>query len=137
MHENAITYKMIQLMNRIPSCFARKRHGGAFSQGDPDIAGVIKGFAFFCEVKLETGELTKLQAVMLNKWKAAAAYTSVAIYSVETRQLRIISMGEGSDWITSAGPIYKLLSGFPVDLNLPSIQRWIEPAVCCQPQNND
>jgi hypothetical protein len=136
MNENALTQKILKHINSIPRCFARKRHGGAFSQGDPDIAGVIEGLAFFCEVKLETGELTKLQAVMLDKWKFSGAKTFVAIYDFGKRQLRIVSRKSSYTWLAIAGPVSRISGGFLVDLTPQSVLSWIETVRCSEQQDD-
>ena len=123
MNENDVTYKMIKLMNSVSGCHARKRHGGAFTQGDPDIAGVVLGRAFFCEVKVVGGELTKLQAVMLDKWKLAGADTSVAVYNYGARQLRIIQAD--GDWADLAGLVDKIEGGRIIALDHNGIFNWV------------
>ena len=65
--ENDITARVIKMMCTVPGCFARKKFSGRFQSGDPDIAGVINGWAFFVEAKVVGGELSRLQAAMLEQ----------------------------------------------------------------------
>ena len=137
MNENAITQKVLRLMNSVPGCYSRKRHGGAFCSGDPDIAGVAYGRAFFCEMKVAGGELSKLQAVMLDKWSAAGADTSVAVYSPETKKIRVIHLHQGctpeddEHWVDFAGPIDKIDGGFVWELNPAGVSGWVESIPDC------
>lgn len=126
MNENALTQKILKHMNAVPRCFARKRHGGKFGSGDPDIAGVIEGLAFFCEVKLESGTLTKLQAVMLDKWKSAGAETSLAIYDPIKKNLRVVTRLLDTYWIAAEGPVKGMPGGLPVELTPDGIQIWLD-----------
>lgn len=79
-NENSRTYRLVKVLNSLTGCRAKKRHGGKFQSGDPDVAGVYYGHAFFIEVKVAAGALTPLQAEELNKWKAAGGITAVAVY---------------------------------------------------------
>ena len=131
MTENSITYKAIQLMNGVPGVFARKRHGGRFGSGDPDIAGVVNGNAFFCEMKVTGGELTKLQATMLDNWRKSGAKTYVAVYDFKTKDLRVISLhhyvdDSGENWIDFAGPVNKIEGGYIRELNFNGIFPWMQ-----------
>ena len=73
MKETAITAKLIQKLNTIPMCHARKRHGSAYMAGDPDVCICYKGQTILIEMKLLAGELSDLQAVMLQRWQDAGA----------------------------------------------------------------
>jgi len=138
MNENAITARLIKHMNGIPGCFARKRHGGRFSSGDPDIAGVIDGRAFFVEVKLAGGGLSKLQAVMLDNWRRSGAYTSVVVYNGAAQGLLVTTLigtpaESGQKWMDRAGsinmlPTYgMLLENYPVDR--PGMETWMQSII--------
>ena len=112
MNENSITAKVIKLLNSVPGCFARKRHGGMFSSGDPDIGGVYKGRAFYIEMKVTGGKLSSLQADMMERWSAAGAYTAVGVYDYGTRILRVTRLPEGVAWGKYAGPVINVPCGY-------------------------
>ena len=85
MKETAITAKLVKKLNAIPRCFARKRHGGAFSSGDPDIQVCYKGLTILIEVKVLVGELSELQAVMMQRWQDAGAVCILAVWDAEQK----------------------------------------------------
>jgi hypothetical protein len=98
MNENAICQKIIKELNAVPLCRARKRHGGKFMSGDPDIAGVYKGRAFFIEVKMENGKLTPLQANQLDAWRATGANTRVAVYDADLKKIKLFRVHGDHSW---------------------------------------
>lgn len=110
MNENAATAKVIKFLNSVDECYARKRHGGKFMSGDPDIAGAARGVAFFIEMKATDGKLTDLQAAMLDRWRAAGAWTAVGVWDDEAKFIGIIRIQSGDKlkWAEIAGPVDKL-----------------------------
>jgi len=138
MVENDVTQKILKMMCSVYGCFARKRHGGAYAQGDPDIAGVVFGRAFFCEMKVTGGELSKLQAEMLDRWAKAGAYTCVAVYDKPTKRLRIIQTStgvydeDGEKWRDLAGKVEKIEGGMTIDLDERSVENWVMGIPDCQ-----
>lgn len=112
MNENAITQKVIGVLNGIADCRAKKRHGGKFQSGEPDIAGCFNGQAFFIEVKLKGGELTKLQATELDKWQDSRAKTAVAVWMPESKNFYLVTADQFSHdrWIDRAGPASDMIN---------------------------
>lgn len=103
MKETEITSRIVRALNQIPVCFARKRHGGAFSSGEPDVGGVIKGRAFYLEVKrYPEGELTPLQAAMLNRIHKAGGISILGLWTPGlNKEIRVrspIPLDTGFDW---------------------------------------
>lgn len=80
MNESGQTQKLLKELNAIPGCYARKRHGGAYCSGEPDAQACYKGQMFQIEVKLLGGELSDLQAVMLQRWQDAGAVCVLAVW---------------------------------------------------------
>ena len=80
MNESKVTTKLIQALNAIPCCFARKRHGNIFSAGDPDIALCYRGRTILIELKMPGGALSDLQAIMLDRWQAAGAVCVLGVW---------------------------------------------------------
>lgn len=70
--------KILEYMNSIPGCYARKRHGSAYNPGEPDITGCLDGRRIEIEVKAPGGETTPLQRAELEKWRKAGAVVGVA-----------------------------------------------------------
>lgn len=72
--ESAIVKKILERLNAIPGCVARKRHGSAYSvAGDPDIYGCVIGYHFEMEVKVPGEEPTRLQRERLQAWLKAGS----------------------------------------------------------------
>jgi hypothetical protein len=92
MNENAVTAKVIKLLNSIDKCYARKRHGGIFSSGDPDIHACYKGRTVLIEMKLDGGTLSKLQAFQMSQWKKAGALVLLAVYDRCTKVMGLTSV---------------------------------------------
>ena len=85
MTESAVTAKLIRTLNSIPRCYARKQFGGRFSSGEPDVKMVYAGRPIFIEVKLLSGKLSSLQAIMLTRWQNAGAICAIAVFCPEKK----------------------------------------------------
>lgn len=126
MNENPITAKLISLLNGVPKCRARKRHGGRFQSGDPDVAGCVQGRAFFIEVKMDTGELTKLQAAELERWRESGAATAVAIWIADKKAFQVMRPDKTKPWMDLAGKV-KIPKDIPAEWLRPmSHEAWVE-----------
>ena len=63
---------ILRLLKKTPNCFCWKEHGGMYgTAGIPDIIACINGRFVAFEVKTETGKLTKLQEITIQKIKNA------------------------------------------------------------------
>ena len=72
MRESDIVAAILRLLKKTPECFAWKEHGGMYgTAGIPDIIACIGGRFVAFEVKTETGKLTKLQEITIQKIKDA------------------------------------------------------------------
>jgi hypothetical protein len=72
MLEKNITNKILKYLKSLDRCFFFKEHGGRYgTSGIPDIICCYKGLFLAFEVKTETGKLTKLQDVTIEKINAA------------------------------------------------------------------
>ena len=72
MAERDIVTAILRLLKGTPGCFAWKTHGGMYGvAGIPDIIACINGRFVAFEVKTETGKLTKLQEITIQKIKNA------------------------------------------------------------------
>lgn len=72
MSEKEIVAAIMRHLKTIPMCFAWKQHGGMYGvAGLPDIICCIGGRFVAFEVKTESGRLTKLQEITIQKMKAA------------------------------------------------------------------
>ena len=72
--ESAIVKKILERLNAIPGCMARKRHGSAYTvAGDPDIYGSMLGQHFEIEVKAPGEKPTALQHKRLEEWLKAGS----------------------------------------------------------------
>jgi len=68
MLEKNITNKILKYLKSLDGCFCFKMHGGRYSTaGVPDIICCYKGKFVSFEVKTESGKLTKLQEITINK----------------------------------------------------------------------
>lgn len=104
MKETEVTARIVKEINSHPAhCYAKKRHSGKFGSGDPDIAGVYLGRAFFIETKVVGGELTQLQAMQLTRWREVGAITALAVYSPETREIKFIMLHDSEQWENFTG----------------------------------
>lgn len=89
MNENAVTSKLIKQLNSIPELYARKRHGGMFSSGDPDIQICYKGYTVLIEMKMHGGALSEIQAVQMNRWQNAKAICMLAVYNPKDKSYSV------------------------------------------------
>lgn len=80
--EKSLVKKILAYLKSIPGCYARKRHGGAFNPGEPDITGCLEGWRLEFEVKLEGNPATPRQRAELRRWEAAGSITGV-VHSVD------------------------------------------------------
>jgi Holliday junction resolvase len=72
MLERDIVAAIMWLLKGTPECFAWKMHGGMYGvAGIPDIIACINGRFVAFEVKTETGKLTKLQEITIQKIRNA------------------------------------------------------------------
>ena len=72
MVERDIVAAILRLLKKTPECFAWKEHGGMYgTAGVPDIIACIGGRFVAFEVKTETGKLTKLQEITIQRIKDA------------------------------------------------------------------
>ena len=111
MKETAITTKLIQKLNLLPNCYARKRHGSAYCSGDPDIHICFQGLTIFVEMKVISGELSDLQAVMLQRWQDAGATCILAVYDTTQKSFSFfINPAEPCSWKNFVGKVKPLVS---------------------------
>lgn len=88
MRESALTKKVLEYLNSVPGCKAIKIHGNAYVEtGTPDIAGCIRGRAFFLELKVPGKKPTAIQERRLREWKEAGAITGVVTSIEEVRAI--------------------------------------------------
>ena len=72
MAERDIVAAIMRLLKRTPGCFSWKTHGGMYgTAGIPDIIACLHGRFVAFEVKTETGKLSKLQEITLQRIKEA------------------------------------------------------------------
>ena len=72
MAERDIVAAILRLLRKTPNCFCRKEHGGMYgTAGIPDIIACINGRFVAFEVKTETGKVTKLQEITIQRIKEA------------------------------------------------------------------
>ena len=72
MAERDIVAAILRLLKKMPCCFAWKEHGGIYgTAGVPDIIACVNGRFVAFEVKTETGKLTKLQEITIDKIRNA------------------------------------------------------------------
>ena len=79
--ETSITKDILKWLNKLPKCYAIKRHISRFGMtGLPDITGCINGKHFELEVKvppLAKAEVSPAQRLQLLKWADAGAMAQV------------------------------------------------------------
>lgn len=74
MLEKDLRRKMVKRLEEVPGCRVRVVHGGPHqSAGEPDLDAVICGVPLKIEVKLPGNKPTKLQAHVIDEWRAAGA----------------------------------------------------------------
>lgn len=72
MAERDIVAAILRLLRATPNCFCWKEHGGMYgTAGIPDIIACINGRFVAFEVKTETGKVTKLQEITIQRIKEA------------------------------------------------------------------
>lgn len=129
-NENSQTYKLIKSLNSISGVRAKKRHGGRFQQGEPDIAGVYVGQSFFIEVKTSTGTLSQLQAEELDRWQKVGAITAVAVHgTAELRgkpAFRVVTL---NPWGIAAGTMKGLTGGDVLGFEAGEWKSWLDKAL--------
>lgn len=77
--EDVVVEKLIKYLNKIPNCYAEKRHGGIFQKtGNPDITGCICGRRIEIEVKRPKEEAREKQDAILNRWGRCGSIVGVA-----------------------------------------------------------
>ena len=95
MAERDIVAAILRLLKKTPGCFAWKEHGGMYgTAGIPDIIACINGRFVAFEVKTETGKLTKLQEITIQKIRNAKGQafkvTSVAEVAAILKQMEVV-----------------------------------------------
>jgi hypothetical protein len=86
MLEKNIPNAILKHLKTLPDCFAWKEHGGQYgTAGLPDIICCFRGRFIAFEVKTETGKLSKLQEITLQKINAAKgnAYKVTSLQEVK------------------------------------------------------
>ena len=90
MAERDIVAAILRLLKRTPECFAWKTHGGMYGvAGIPDIIACLNGRFVAFEVKTETGKLTKLQEITIQKIKAARGQAYMVTSAAEVAAILI------------------------------------------------
>ena len=82
-------------LKTVPDCFCFKEHGGMYGvAGIPDIIACINGRFVAFEVKTETGKLTKLQEITIQKIRNAKGQafkvTSAAEVAAILKQMEVV-----------------------------------------------
>ena len=95
MAERDIVAKIRNYLKTVPHCFFWKEHGGKYgTAGIPDIIACINGRFVAFEVKTETGKLTKLQEITLQKIRDAKGQafkvTSAAEVAAILKELEVL-----------------------------------------------
>ena len=85
--EADVVKDILEWLNSLPKCKARKVHGNIFSASEPDIDCVLNGLSVKIEVKNPGEEPTQPQLKKINEWKAAgclAFWTDNLLFVEET-----------------------------------------------------
>ncbi len=95
MAEKDITNAILRYLKTVPCCFAWKEHGGIYgTAGVPDIIACINGRFVAFEVKTETGKLTKLQEITIQRIRKAKGQafkvTSAAEVAAILKQMEVV-----------------------------------------------
>ena len=95
MAEKDVVAKIKKYLTTVPDCFFWKEHGGMYgTAGIPDIIACINGRFVAFEVKTETGKLTKLQEITLQKIRDAKGQafkvTSAAEVAAILKELEVL-----------------------------------------------
>lgn len=86
--ESVIVERVLAYLRDLPETWAQKTHGGPFVHaGTPDILGSHQGRALALEVKRPGRGATKLQGVMLARWRQAGAIAGVVTGVEDVRKL--------------------------------------------------
>ena len=80
--EADLNKKVVEYLNTIPGCFARKRLAMAGMQGQVDVTGCLNGIRIELEGKVGNNTPSKKQEEELDRWKKVGAITGV-YWSVE------------------------------------------------------
>lgn len=87
MLEKNITNRILKYLKSLDNCFCFKEHGGRFSTaGIPDIICCYHGRFIAFEVKTQSGKLTKIQEIMIQRINDAKgnAYKVTSLDEVKT-----------------------------------------------------
>lgn len=95
MAERDIVAAILRLLRKTPNCFYWKEHGGMYgTAGIPDVIACINGKFVAFEVKTETGKLTKLQEITIQKIRNAKGQafkvTSAAEVAAILKELEVM-----------------------------------------------
>ena len=95
MKESDIVKTIMKYLKSVPQCFCWKEHGGMYgTAGIPDIIACINGRFVAFEVKTETGKLTKLQEITIQKIRNARGQafkvTSAAEVAAILKELEVM-----------------------------------------------
>ena len=95
MKEADIVRTILRYLKTVPNCFCWKEHGGMYgTAGIPDIIACINGRFVAFEVKTETGKLTKLQEITIQKIRNAKGQafkvTSAAEVAAILKELEVM-----------------------------------------------
>lgn len=95
MLEKDIVAAILRLLKKTPCCYAWKEHGGMYGvAGIPDIIACMNGRFVAFEVKTETGKLTKLQEITIQKIRDAKGQafkvTSAAEVAAILKQMEVV-----------------------------------------------
>lgn len=72
MQEKTIVTAILKYLKTVPFCFAWKEHGGMYgTAGIPDVICCFYGRFIAFEVKTQSGKLTKLQEITIQRIKDA------------------------------------------------------------------
>lgn len=93
--ERDIVAAIMRLLRKTPNCFCWKEHGGMYgTAGIPDVIACINGRFVAFEVKTETGKLTKLQEITMQKIRNAKGQafkvTSAAEVAAILKELEVM-----------------------------------------------
>ena len=93
--ERDIVTAILRLLRKTSNCYAWKEHGGLYGvAGTPDIIACVNGRFVAFEVKTETGKLTKLQEITMQKIRNAKGQafkvTSMAEVAAILKQMEVV-----------------------------------------------
>lgn len=97
MKESALVDRILRALRLHTGCYAIKLYVSPFNNaGQPDIYGCYHGRMFALEVKVGKNKPTHLQALRLQEWHDAGAFTTVAREDFDVDQF-LESMREVQD----------------------------------------